>query len=212
MGGGARPGSAGFGVAAVILAAGRGSRFGGDAAKPLAQLGPRPLVGHAVAAATGSGLRPVMVVVGYRGDEVAAAAGPLAVVVENPDWEEGMATSLRAALGALSSERSVVAAAVALADQPRIGAEAYRRLAAAAQGGAGLAVATYDGVRGHPVLIGRAHWAEAMRLSGDEGARSLLRRHPVTEVACDGTGDPSDVDTREDLAAQEQQPYKPTSP
>lgn len=196
------PEGAGTGsVAAVILAAGRGSRFSDETAKPLARLGNRTLVGHAVAAATASGLRPIVVVVGYWAEEVAAAAGTLAAVVVNPDWEDGLSTSLRAALGALSGERGVSAVAVSLADQPRIGAEAYRRLAAAAREGADLAVATYGGGRGHPVLIGRRHWAEAMRLEGDEGARSLLARHSVTEVDCDGTGDPADVDTPADLDA-----------
>lgn len=190
-------------VGAVILAAGRGSRFGGARPKPLARLGRRTLLGHAVAAATAGGLRPVVVVVGYRAEEVAAAAGTLAEVVVNPDWEEGMSTSLRAALAALLPNQSVGAAAVALADQPRIGAEAYRRLVAAHQEGAALALATYEGRPGHPVLIGRDHWAEAMRLSGDEGARSLLAAHPVVEVPCDGTGDAVDVDTAETLAALE---------
>lgn len=190
-------------VAAVVLAAGRGSRFGGDRPKQLARLGRRTMLGHAVAAATAARLRPVLVVVGYRGDEVAAAAGTLAEIVENPDWEEGMSGSLRAALDALVPAPSVSAAAVALADQPRIGVDAYRRLVTAHREGADLAVATYDGQRGHPVLIGRAYWAEAMRLTGDEGARSLLSRHPVVEVACDGTGDAADVDTRRDLQALE---------
>src|SRR5438132_8834073 len=151
-------------VAALVLAAGRGSRFEGGDPKPLARLGARALVAHAVAAATGSGLRPIVVVVGYQAQQVAAAAGPLVEVVVNLAWEEGMATSLRAGLAALLPNPAVSAAAVALADQPRIGAEAYRRLAFAHRNGAGLAVATYEGVRGHPVLIGREHWNEAMRL------------------------------------------------
>jgi nicotine blue oxidoreductase len=186
-------------VAAVVLGAGRGSRFGGSAPKQLARLGLRSLVGHAVAAAVSSGLRPVLVVVGYRGDEVAAVVGPRVEVVENPDWEEGLSASLRCALVTLLPDTAVSAAAVALADQPRVGPEAYRRVADAHRAGAGLAVATYGGVRGHPVLIGRAHWEEAIRLTGDEGARSLLASHPVVEVPCDGTGRPDDVDTREDL-------------
>lgn len=193
-------------VAAVVLAAGEGSRFGGGRPKSLARLGSRSLLGHAVGAATASGLRPVLVVVGYRGEEVAAAAGGLAEVVQNPDWEEGMATSLRAALACVLPQPAVTAVAVALADQPRIGAEAYQRLAAAHRRGAALAVATYGGVRGHPVLIGREHWAEAMRLEGDQGARSLLRAHPAVEVACDDTGDPLDVDTPADLEALENGP------
>ncbi len=188
-------------VAAVVLAGGRGSRFSDDTAKPLARLGNRTLIGHAVAAATTSGLRPVVVVVGYMADEVAAGAGSLAQVIVNPHWEEGLSTSLRAALVALQGERGVSAVAVSLADQPRIGAESYRRLAAASREGADLAVATYEGKRGHPVLIGRRHWAEAVRMEGDEGARSLLARHPVVEVECDGTGTPVDIDTLEDLAA-----------
>jgi molybdenum cofactor cytidylyltransferase len=190
-------------VAAVILAAGRGSRFGGDVPKPLVRLGRRSLLGHAVAAASASGLRPVVVVVGYRGEDVAAAAGSLAEIVENPDWEQGMATSLRAGLAAVMPDPGVSAVAVALADQPRVGAESYRRVVAARREGAGLAVATYGGERGHPVLIGREHWGEAMKLEGDAGARSLLERYPVVAVPCDGTGDAVDVDTQGDLAALE---------
>jgi CTP:molybdopterin cytidylyltransferase MocA len=97
----------------------------------------------------------------------------------------------------------VTAVAVALGDQPRIGAEAYRRLAAAHRDGAQLAVATYGGKRGHPVLIGRPYFDAAMHLTGDEGARSLLAAHDVVEVACDGTGDATDIDTPADLAALE---------
>ena len=188
-------------VAAVVLAAGRGSRFGGERPKPLARLGPRSMLAHAVGAAAAGGLRPVVVVIGYRGEEVAAAAGPMVRLVENPDWEEGMATSLRAGLAALAGDEGVTGAAVALADQPRIGPEAYRRVMASHREGAALVVATYAGVRGHPVVIGREHWLEAMSLSGDEGARSLLDKHDVVEVACDGTGSSADVDTVEDLEA-----------
>jgi CTP:molybdopterin cytidylyltransferase MocA len=188
-----------------VLAAGRGSRFGDAAPKTLARLGRLPLVAHAVAAARSSGLRPVVVVVGCQASEVAAAAGlGIEVLIENPNWEEGMSTSLRAGLAAVLADRSVTAVAVALADQPRIGAEAYRRLADAHRNGAELAVATYDGKRGHPVLIGRTHFQEAMRMTGDEGARTLLAAHPVVEVPCDGTGEATDVDTPADLAALEE--------
>lgn len=190
-------------VGVVLLAAGRGSRFGATSPKTLARLGRRPLVTHAVAAATMSGLRPVVVVVGCQAADVAAAAGTLAEIVENPDWESGMATSLRAGLATVLPDSTVTAVAVALADQPRIGADAYRRLAEAHREGAQLVVATYEGKRGHPVLIGRAHFDEAMRMTGDEGARSLLAAHDVVEVPCDGTGDAADVDTPADLAALE---------
>ncbi|HVW35399.1 MAG TPA: nucleotidyltransferase family protein [Acidimicrobiia bacterium] len=190
-------------VAVLLLAAGRGSRFGDASPKTLARLAGRPLVAHAVAAASTSGLRPIVVVVGCQAAEVAAAAGALAEIVENPEWETGMATSLRAGLATVLPDPTVTAVTVGLADMPRIGGEAYRRLAAAHREGAQLAVATYDGKRGHPVLIGRPHFDEAMKMTGDEGARSLLARHEVTEVPCDGTGLAIDVDTRADLAALE---------
>ena len=190
-------------VGVVLLAAGRGSRFGDEGPKTLARLGARPLVTHAVAAASMSGLRPLVVVVGCQAADVARAAGTLAEIVENPAWEEGMSTSLRAGLATVLPDPTVTAVAVALADQPKIGAEAYRRLAAAHREGAQVAVATYAGKRGHPVLIGRVHFDEAMKMTGDEGARSLLGAHDVVEVDCDGTGDAADVDTRADLAALE---------
>jgi nicotine blue oxidoreductase len=100
---------------------------------------------------------------------------------------------------------------IGLADQPLVGAGAYRRLADAYDAGAPLAVATYGGVRGNPVLLARGYWDEAMALTGDEGARVLLRRHPAVEVACDGTGLPTDVDTPADLADLENAWRSPTA-
>ena len=168
---------------------------------------------HAVAAARASGLRPVVVVVGCQASDVAAAAGVgIEVLIENPNWEEGMSTSLRAGLAGVLADRSVTAVTVALADQPRIGAEAHRRLADAHRQGAELAVATYDGKRGHPVLIGRTLFSEAMRMTGDQGARTLLAAYPVVEVPCDETGEATDVDTPADLAALERDSPSATRP
>ncbi|MEW6473234.1 MAG: nucleotidyltransferase family protein [Actinomycetota bacterium] len=193
----------GLRVGVIVLAAGRGSRFGDESPKTLARLGRRPLVAHAVTSAKASGLRPVVVVVGCQAADVAAAAGRDVEVIENPYWEEGMSTSLRAGLAAVLADRTVTAMTVALADQPRIGAEAYRRLVLAHADGAELAVATYGGKRGHPVLIGRNYFEEAMRMTGDQGARTLLAKPEVVEVPCDGTGEATDIDTPADLAALE---------
>jgi molybdenum cofactor cytidylyltransferase/nicotine blue oxidoreductase len=191
-------------IAAAILAAGRGERFGGDSTKVLARFRGRPLVAHAVAAATESGLAPVLVVVGNAADTVSTRfANESIVVVRNEQWRTGIASSLVAALRELVPRDDVDAVVVGLADQPLVGAEAYCRLAAAYDDGARLAVATYEGVRGNPVLLAREHWDEAMALTGDEGARVLLRRHGATEVPCDGTGSPTDVDTPADLEALE---------
>jgi molybdenum cofactor cytidylyltransferase len=185
-------------VAIAVLAAGRGSRLG-DEPKPLALLQGRPLVGWALDAAVSSGLQPVWLVTGYRGRHVAAAAPQGVDVVHNRHWRRGIASSLRTALGAIAPYPQVSAVCVGLADQPRVGAEAYRRLAAAHQEGAELAVATYEGVRGNPVLLARSLWAEAHELEGDVGARQLMQRHAVVEVPCDGTGSAVDVDTPQDL-------------
>ena len=188
-----------------MLAAGRGLRFGGEIPKPLLELGGRPLVLHAVAAALGSGLAPVVVVV--SDERIAAAVGAgvrgAVVVARNPAPERGISSSLHAALHALEADASIAGVVVGLADQPLVGSDAYRRVAGALDGGAQLAVATYGGVRGNPVLVGRAHWGEALALEGDEGARVLLRRHGAVEVPCDGTGEPADIDTPEDLIALE---------
>ncbi len=186
-------------VAIAILAAGRGSRLGGDDAKPLVLLRDRPLVSWALDAAVGSGLHPVWLVTGYRGRDVRAAAPQGVDVVHNRRWRQGIASSLRAALEAIAPYAEVTAVCVGLADQPQVGSESYLRLAAAHADGAELAVATYDGVRGNPVLLARSLWAEATELEGDVGARQLMKQHDVVEVPCEGTGSAVDVDTPQDL-------------
>ncbi|HZJ27859.1 MAG TPA: nucleotidyltransferase family protein [Acidimicrobiia bacterium] len=189
-------------VAAAVLTAGGGRRFGDEGdPKPLVRLDGRPLVSWALDAACASGLRPVVLVVGHEGRRVARLAPEAVIVTQSSGWRRGIAHSLGAALDLLDGWVQVDAVCVGLGDQPRIGAEAYRRLAAAHDAGAELAVATYGGGRSNPVLIARSLWDEAGALRGDEGARVLMRTHSVTEVPCDGTGDPVDVDTPEDLEA-----------
>jgi molybdenum cofactor cytidylyltransferase/nicotine blue oxidoreductase len=153
----------------------------------------------ALEAAVASGLRPVLLVSGYKRHLVDAAAPAGVDIVHSHRWHDGIAHSLRAALDALDGYASIGAVCVGLADQPRIGAEAYQRVAAAYGDGAQLAVATYDGVRGNPVMLASSLWAEAHQLDGDEGARVLMQQHPVVEVPCDDTGSPADVDTPADL-------------
>lgn len=97
----------------------------------------------------------------------------------------------------------VGAVVVALADQPLVGATAVKRLIAAYRGGAGVAVAAYDGKPRNPVLLAREHWPEVIATAtGDQGARAFLRARPdlVTLVECGDTGSPADIDTPADLA------------
>ncbi|MFD0686987.1 nucleotidyltransferase family protein [Actinomadura fibrosa] len=181
--------------AGILLAAGEGRRLGRP--KALLELDGERLVDRGVRVLREGGCSPVLVVAGAAQIEVIGA-----VVVPNPDWREGMGSSLRAGLAALPS--GCPAAVVALVDQPRVTAAAVGRLVAAYEAGAGIAVATYGGAPRNPVLLGAAHFAAvAEAAAGDVGARGFLRAHPdlVTGVPCDDVAAPDDIDTPADLAA-----------
>lgn len=179
-------------TAAVVLAAGAGSRFGGPGHKLAADLHGTTVSGHAVRSALAAGLGEVVVVVGSRPD-LDLPTGVTALV--NDAWRDGQGSSLRCALD-WAGPRGFDAVVVGLGDQPGLDPVAWRRVAAATA--TPLAVATYDGRRGHPVRLGRATWA-LLDERRDRGARDLLAGHPdwVTEVAC--PGDPGDIDTVADL-------------
>lgn len=182
-------------VAGILLAAGDGSRLGRP--KATVELAGSTLAERGVALLRDGGTEPVIVVTGAIPVEL-----PGVVTVRNPDWLTGMGSSLATGLRALASS-DAVAAVIALADQPLVGAEAVRRLIAAYAAGASVAAAAYDGRQRNPVLIGRAHWPAVMELAtGDAGARPFLRDHPdlVMRVECGDTGSPEDIDTPEDLA------------
>lgn len=180
-------------AAAVVLAAGGGRRYGMP--KALVEYQGSLLVERAVATAQAV-CDPVLVVLGARAVDVWRTADlGGAVVLANGDWETGMASSLRVGLdGVRGFPASIDAALLLLVDMPGMTAEAVRRVAQHAAPDA-LAVATYDGVRSHPVLIGRTHWTGVVETaSGDEGARRYLAAHAVTEVDCTGLADPTDLD------------------
>jgi CTP:molybdopterin cytidylyltransferase MocA len=186
-------------VAGLLLAAGAGRRFGGP--KALVRLGDELLVSRGVRLLREGGCDPVVVVLGASAADVRAAVDLPDVVVAD-DWATGMGASLRAGLAALR-QGPAAACVVALADQPLVGSAAVERLRAAYADGAVAAVATYDALPRNPVLLARSTWdAVAEAAVGDAGARGWLRGNPeqVTEVPCDGTGSPYDVDTPDDLA------------
>jgi CTP:molybdopterin cytidylyltransferase MocA len=180
------------GVAGLLLAAGAGRRYGMP--KALVARDGRLLVERALATLSDGGCEPVAVVLGAGRDEVLARADlGGALVVDNPDWATGMGSSLRAGLAALASA-PVDAVAVLLVDTPGITPAAVRRIIG--YGGAqALAAASYQGVQGHPVLLGRAHWAGVAALAtGDRGARPYLAGREVLLVPCDDVADGTDLD------------------
>jgi nicotine blue oxidoreductase len=184
----------------AVLAAGLGERFGGDIPKPLAAFAGQPLASYAFAAAEASGFAHLIAVVS---DERVAAFVPNGFeVVWNHEPARGISSSMHAAVQAVMPYQEVTAVVIGLADQPLVGAEAYRRVGMAP---APLVVATYGGTRGNPVRIGREHWAQALEVSGDQGGRALFQGHQVVEVPCDDTGSPADIDTPADLAKLETQ-------
>jgi nicotine blue oxidoreductase len=184
-------------LAGAVLAAGEGRRFrasGGTGPKVLARVGGRRLVDLAVGAAQAGGVARLAVVAGAAPLEPTA---PDVTVLANERWADGIATSLAVALDwadALGADALIVG----LADQPGVGPEAWRSVAAAPDDAA-VAVATYPGGPGHPVRLHRRVWPLLPR-TGDEGARVLMRDRPelVHAVAC--AGDPADVDDLADLS------------
>ena len=186
---------------AIVLAAGGGRRFaasGGVGDKLLATWRGQPLVRWALEHALAAGLDRTWVVTGAV-DLVAAGVVPPGVeVLANERWQEGQATSLQVARAAAQVAGDIGALVVGLGDQPLIPPAAWR--AVAVSHGRPIAVATYGGRRRHPVRLDRECWA-LLPGAGDEGARRLMRERPelVMEVECDG--DPTDIDTVDDLAA-----------
>ncbi|MDH2389193.1 nucleotidyltransferase family protein [Streptomyces sp. HNM0663] len=189
-------------VAGLLLAAGGGRRLGGRPKALLTHRG-RPLVEHAAAVLREAGCGPVHVVLGAAAERVRATAELTGcTVVDNPEWEEGMGSSLRAGLASLAGT-GADAALVSLVDQPGIGVPAVARVRAAYRSPATLAAASYGGERGHPVLFGADHWEGiAASATGDRGARAYLAAHAseVTLVECGDVAQAYDIDTPDDLA------------
>ncbi|MEU9417232.1 nucleotidyltransferase family protein [Streptomyces sp. NPDC048272] len=189
-------------IAGLLLAAGGGRRLGGRPKALLPHHG-RPLAENAVRVLREAGCGPLHVVLGASAAEVRERADLTGcVVVDNPDWTEGMGSSLRVGLASLAGA-GADAVLVSLVDQPGIGPAAVARVLAAYRSRASLAAAAYDGERGHPVLFGADRWADIARTAtGDQGARVHLKRHAgeVTLVECGDVAQAFDIDTPPDLA------------
>ena len=182
-----------MGVVGLLLAAGSGERFGGPKALARDDDGTSWLLRSVQA------LRPcaeIVVVVGAEAAQVAALLPMSVPRIRADDWAEGMGASLRAGLAALEPT-SHDSALVSLVDLPDVDAAVVARLVAATEGPADLARAAYDGVPGHPVLLGRDHWPDVIdTATGDRGARDYLATHDVALVECGDLATGVDVDSR----------------
>ncbi len=180
-------------VAAVILAAGFGSRYEGETHKLLAPFRGKPVVQWALEAALNAGFDDVYVVTGAV--DITDAVPEGVTIVENHNFADGQATSLRAAC-AVAANDGHTAIVVGLGDMPLVTTQAWRTVREA---DGALVTATFSGKRFPPVKVTEELWS-LLPLSGDEGARSLMRLRPdvVTEVACEGES--IDIDTRGDLS------------
>ncbi len=190
-------------VAGLVLAAGRSTRMGRDN-KLLAEIDGLPMVVHAVEAMLVSRADPVIVVTGHEADAVRRAIGDRNVnFAHNPNYAEGLSTSLGAGLDVLPENAAGVL--IGLGDMPRIRSSDIDRLIAAfnPDEGRAICVPTVAGKRGNPVLFAREFLPEMRDVEGDVGARHLIGAHNdrVCEVEMDDDAALIDVDTKDALAA-----------
>jgi len=184
-------------VAGIILAAGESRRLGRP--KQLLPLGEKTMLEHIVEAALSSPLQEVVVVLGHRAEEIRPLLEEVKVVI-NEEWPQGLSGSLRVGLEALSPQFE--ACLFFLADQPRVTPQLvdsivtrHRRTLAP------IVAPRFRGQRGNPVLFARPLFPELLSLQGEEGGRSLIKkhRHLVEWVEVDSGDYFLDIDTQEDL-------------
>ncbi|MCC6312581.1 MAG: nucleotidyltransferase family protein [Thermomicrobiales bacterium] len=188
-------------VAGIVLAAGRSTRLGRP--KQLLPLAGRPLLGHTVDAALGARLSEVIVVLGCEAEAISATLDVRSArIVVNPRFADGQSTSLIAGLNAVAPDAA--GAMFLLGDQPQIGSALLDALIDAfARSNAPIVAPLYGGIMGNPVLFDRAMFPALTALTGDEGARSIVRADPgaVLRVPVGDGPPPRDVDTEADYQA-----------
>ena len=190
-------------IAGLVLAAGRSTRMGGPN-KLLEEINGKPLVRIVAEQALASRASPVIVVTGHQRERVERALAGLPVtVVHNPDFADGLSTSLKAGIKAVPPDAD--GAIVTLGDMPQVSAKLIDRLIAAfdPERGALVVIPTIDGKRGNPVLWARRFFPDLLAVEGDIGARHLISGYAeaVTEVPVEDAAALTDVDTPEALIA-----------
>jgi molybdenum cofactor cytidylyltransferase len=197
--------------AAIVLAAGAASRWK-NGPKALANWRGRTLLDHACHLARSAGCAPVYRVLGAHREVIEAQPAPEGIrTVHNPDWADGLGSSLACGMRALAADPSAAGCAgvlVLLCDQPLVSPETLHALREAhAHDGRSLVFAGHgDGRIGPPALFARVHWPELAALTGAEGARRLARAHPEAVAIVPAPEAAEDIDTPEDYARLCRQP------
>ncbi len=175
-------------TAAIVLAAGSSSRMGAGRHKLLLPLNEQPVLAHVIDAALASLARPITVVLGHQAEQVRTqleryGLDSAITYVENPDYLQGMSTSLRVGLAYLQTQvdagiANVDSALIMLGDQPLITSRILDMLIDIWQTtGKRIIAPLYDGKRGNPTLFAASLFPELLEVSGDEGGRSVVERH-----------------------------------
>lgn len=191
-------------TAVILLAAGRSSRMGQGQHKLLLPLGDRPVLAHVVETVLASQARPLVVILGYQAEQVRTILTPYEsklVTINNPDYQQGMSTSLRKGIETLmSSYPDVNGALIVLGDQPLMTPHIINSMIETKQTtGTRIITARYGGKRGNPTLFDVSLFPELMEMTGDEGGRKVLERYRQEIAIVDMEDDTPnyDVDTWE---------------
>lgn len=196
-------------TAAIILAAGTSSRMGAGRHKLLLPLGNRPVLAHVIETTLASQAGPVIIVLGHQAEQVRAAIAehvdhPMITIIENPDYQQGMSTSLHVGVKAITNQEVSSSmpdsALIILGDQPMMTAHILNTLMTTRQTtGKRIIAPLYAGKRGNPILFDASLFPELLEVTGDEGARSVIERHrqEVATVELGSAVATYDVDTWE---------------
>jgi molybdenum cofactor cytidylyltransferase len=183
-------------ISAIVLAAGKSERMGRP--KALLPLRGKTFLENILAAISSSPVEETCVVVGHHRDEIERHVVPPARIIFNPDYEQGMITSLQAGIRSLPSRTS--GALLFLVDHPLVDSETIALLVRKV-GADRIVLPTFEGRRGHPVLFGSAILQEILGLSASQGANIVVHKDPdrIVEVSVNSPGILVDVDTPEDF-------------
>lgn len=195
-------------ISAIVLAAGQAARLG--RCKQLLRIGGKTILDHALDNLRGSKVDEIVVVLGAYADEIRQTVRIPERIVLNPDYVDGMSTSIRAGLRALSAETE--AALIVLGDQPFVRPATVDRLIDEYRStGADAVVPTHEGARGNPVLVDRSLFPKMLEIRGDTGCRAIFGEHArsLVKLEVDDRGILTDIDTAEDYeaASQPAEPY-----